>query len=157
MALKHLPAAAIGVIISAVTLAFSILFLSRVRLRFPIHPLTEPAIGSLSGVLGGGISESGPPVVVYGLAQGRAKDVFRSSLLAYFLCPGAAAALSYAALGMVNGRLLQLAAVGLLPGLAAAHLGLWLKQRTSEPALRLAVPATVIAVGVTGLLKYLVC
>ena len=157
LALKHLPVAAIGVAISAVTLAFGILFLSRVRVRFPVHPLTEPSIGLLSGVLQGGISESGPPVVIYGLSRGWAKDVFRSSLLAYFLCLAAAAAISYAVLGMIHGWLLELAAIGVLPALAAAHLGVWLKTRISEPAFRLAVLATVIAVGITGLLKHFAC
>ena len=155
-ALKHLPIHFIGATISVITLLFGILFLARVRVRFPVHPLTEPAIGLLSGVLGGGISASGPPVVVYGLAREWAKDVFRSSLLAYFLCLASAAAVSYTALGMVNSRLLLLSAAGLLPALAAAHLGVWLKQRTNQRTFRLAVLATVIAVGATGLLKYLV-
>ena len=39
--------------------------------------------------------------------------------------------------------------------LAAAHLGVWLKQRINERTFRLTVLATVIAVGVTGLVKYL--
>jgi len=154
-ALKHLPVHVIGAAISVITLLFGVLFLARVRIRFPVHPLTEPTIGLLSGVLGGGISESGPPVVVYGLSRDWAKDVFRSSLLAYFLCLAVTAAVSYAALGMVNSRLLRFAAVGLLPALAAAHLGVWLKQRINERTFRLAVLVTVIAVGVTGLAKYL--
>ncbi len=108
-------------------------------------------------MLGGSISESGPPVVVYGLSRDWAKDVFRSSLLAYFLCLAAAAAISYAVLGMIHSWLLELALVGVLPALAAAYLGVWLKQRISEPAFRLAVLATVIAVGIVGLLKHLVC
>ncbi len=157
LALKHLPVAAIGVVISTVTLLFGVLFLSRVRVRFPDHPLTEPAIGLVSGVLQGGISESGPPVVIYALARGWAKDAFRSSLLAYFLCLASVAAVSYAALGMIHGRLIELAAVGVLPALAAAHLGVRVKERISEPAFRIAVLVTVIAVGITGLLKHLVC
>ena len=39
--------------------------------------------------------------------------------------------------------------------LAAAHLGVWLKQRINERTFRLAVLVTVIVVGVTGLAKYL--
>jgi uncharacterized membrane protein YfcA len=77
--------------------------------------------------------------------------------LAYFLCLAAAAAISYAVLGMIHGWLLELAAIGVLPALAAAHLGVWLKTRISEPAFRLAVLATVIAVGITGLLKHFAC
>lgn len=154
-ALKHLPVHVIGAAISIITLVFGILFLARVRVRFPVHPATEPTVGLLSGILGGSISESGPPVVVYALSREWAKDVFRSSLLAYFLCLAVTAAASYTALGMVNSRLLLLSAAGLLPALATAHLGLWLKERTNERNFRLAVLVTVIAVGITGLVKYL--
>jgi len=154
-ALKHLPVHFIGAAISIITLVFGILFLSRVRVRFPVHPLTEPGIGLFSGMLGGSISESGPPVVVYGLSREWPKDVFRSSLLAYFLCLAATAAMSYISLGMVNSHLLTLSAAGLLPALAAGHLGVWLKDRINERNFRLAVLVTVIAVGIIGLAKYL--
>jgi uncharacterized membrane protein YfcA len=156
LALKHLPVHIIGAAISIITLVFGILFLSRVRVRFPVHPVTEPAIGLLSGMLGGSISESGPPVVVYALSREWPKDVFRSSLLAYFLCLATTAAISYTSLGMVNSHLLTLSACGLLPALAAGHLGVWLKDRINERTFRLAVLVTVIAVGITGLLKYLI-
>lgn len=154
-ALKHLPVHFIGAAISIITLVFGILFLSRVRVRFPVHPLTEPSIGLLSGILGGSISESGPPVVVYALSREWPKDTFRSSLLAYFLCLAATAAVSYTSLGMVKSHLLLLSAAGLLPALAAGHLGVWLKDHINENTFRLVVLATVIAVGVIGLVKYL--
>jgi uncharacterized membrane protein YfcA len=156
LALKHLPIGVIGAAISVVTLLFGLLFLARVRIRFPVHPATEPLIGLLSGMLGGSISESGPPVVVYGLSRDWAKDVFRSSLLAYFLCLSAAAAVSYIALGMVTGRMHLLAASALLPALAAARLGVLLKQRINERAFRLTVLATILVVSISGLLKHLV-
>jgi len=154
VALKYLPTDVIGAAISGVTLLFGLLFLARVRVRFPVHPATEPLIGLLSGILGGGISESGPPVVVYGLSREWAKDVFRSSLLSYFLCLSVAAMISYLALGMVTGAMLLLALVALAPALAAARLGVWLKQRIPERVFRLAVLATIIAVSVGGLLKH---
>lgn len=155
LALKHLPVHIIGAAISIITLVFGILFLSRMRVRFPVHPMTEPAIGLLSGMLGGSISESGPPVVVYALSREWPKDVFRSSLLAYFLCLATTAAVSYTSLGMVNSHLLTLSGAGLLPALVAGHLGVWLKDRIDEKTFRLAVLVTVIAVGVIGLMKYL--
>lgn len=156
LALKHLPASLIGAAISGVTLAFGLLFLARVRVRFPEHPATEPLIGLLSGMLGGSISESGPPVVVYGLSRGWAKDVFRSSLLAYFFCLATTAAFSYVALGMVTGHNLLLAAAALLPAFAAARLGLLVKQHINERVFRLTVLATILVVSITGLLKHLV-
>jgi uncharacterized protein len=156
LALKHLPTGVIGAVISGVTLLFGLLFLARVRIRFPRHPATEPLIGLLSGMLGGSISESGPPVVVYGLSREWAKDVFRSSLLTYFLCLSATATLSYVALGMVTGHMLLLAASALLPALAAARLGLLVKQRIDERIFRLTVLSTILVVSISGLLKYLV-
>jgi len=106
--------------------------------------------------LGGSISESGPPVVIYGLSRGWAKDVFRSSLLAYFLCLATTAACSYVAFGMVTGHMLLLAAAALLPAFAAARLGLLVKQHIHEAAFRLTVLATILVVSITGLLKHLV-
>ncbi|HPM80632.1 MAG TPA: sulfite exporter TauE/SafE family protein [Candidatus Anammoximicrobium sp.] len=154
LALKHLPVSVIGAAISIVTLLFGLLFLARVRIRFPTHPFTEPLIGLLSGMLGGSISESGPPVVVYGLSRQWPKDVFRSSLLAYFLCLSVTAASSYVALGMVTGRMLLLAAAALLPALAAARLGVLVKERINERAFRLTVLAIILVVSISGLLKH---
>lgn len=156
LALKHLPTSVIGVTISIVTLLFGLLFLARVRIRFPVHPVTEPLIGLVSGMLGGSISESGPPVVIYGLSRDWAKDVFRSSLLAYFLCLCVASTSSYVALGMVTGPMLLLAAGALLPALATARLGVLLKQRINERTFRLTVLVTIIVVSISGLLKYVV-
>lgn len=154
-ALGRLPVHVIGAIISGMTLLFGLIFLTRVRIRFPKHPWTEPAVGLLSGVLQGSISESGPPVVIYGLSREWAKDVFRSSLLAYFLCLAVTAAISYCLFGMINGHLLLLSAAGLLPALAAGRAGVWLKQRIPESAFRVAVLVTVVAVGIVGLVKHL--
>ncbi|NLF70489.1 MAG: sulfite exporter TauE/SafE family protein [Candidatus Anammoximicrobium sp.] len=156
LALKHLPTSLIGAAISVVTLLFGLLFLARVRIRFPAHPVTKPLIGLLSGMLGGSISESGPPVVIYGLSRQWAKDAFRSSLLAYFLCLCVASTSSYVALGMVTSHMLLLAACALLPALATARLGVLLKQRINERAFRLTVLATILVVSISGLLKHVV-
>jgi uncharacterized membrane protein YfcA len=99
--------------------------------------------------------EAGPPVVVYALSREWPKDTFRNSLLAYLLCLAATAAVSYTSLGMVNSHLLSLSATGLLPALAARHLGVWPKGRINESTFRLVVFITVIAVGVIRLMKYL--
>ncbi len=155
LALKYLPAAWIGAAISAVTLVFGLLFLARVRIRFPDHPATEPLIGLLSGILGGGISESGPPVVVYGLARGWSKDVFRSSLLAYFLCLSALGACCYVAYGMMSGSMLLLALAAFVPAFAASRVGVRLKDRINERTFRLTVLVTILVVSGCGLLKHL--
>lgn len=155
LALKYLPTAWIGVAISVVTLLFGLLFLARVRIRFPDHPATEPLIGLLSGILGGGISESGPPVVVYGLARGWAKDVFRSTLLAYFLCLSALGTLCYVAYGMMTVPMLLLALAALVPAFVASRVGVWLKERINERTFRLTVLLTILVVSTCGLVRHI--
>jgi len=154
LGLKYLPLAVIGTTISAVTLLFGVFFLSGMRVRIPDHPASELIVGLLSGLLGA-IVGSGPPVIVYGLARGWPKEVFRGSLLAYFFCLGATGVISYAALGLLSRHWLLLAAGSTPPALAAAWLGIQLKQRASEKTFRLIVLITVIAVGLVGLVKYL--
>ena len=63
--------------------------------------------------------------------------------------------ISYAALGLLSRHWLLLAAGSIPLALAAAWLGIRLKQRASEKTFRLIVLATVIAVGLVGLVKYL--
>lgn len=156
LALKYLPAAWIGTTISVITLAFGLLLLARVRVRFPEHEATEPTIGLLSGLLGGSISSPGPPVVLYAIARRWTKDVFRSSLMAYFLCLAAAGAVCYVAYGMVTQETLVISLAALLPGFAASRLGGRLKRRISERTFRWIVLIIILLVGVSGLLKHLV-
>ena len=87
LGLKYLPLTVIGTTISAVTLLFGVCFLSGMHVRIPDYPASALLVGLLSGLLGA-IVGSGPPVIVYGLARGWPKEVFRSSLLAYFFWLG---------------------------------------------------------------------
>jgi uncharacterized protein len=156
LALKTLPVGIVGVVISAVTLVFGILFLARVRVRFPEHPVTEPLVGLISGMLSGSVAQAGPPVVIYGISRQWNKDVFRSSLLTYFLCLSATSSFSYLLLGIVTGRTVLLAASALLPGLAAVRLGVLVKRRIDEGTFRRIVLGIIVTVGLVGLLKHLI-
>jgi len=54
----------------------------------------------------------------------------------------------------VTGRMLLLAAGALLPALAAARVGVLVKERINERAFRLTVLATILVVSISGLLKH---
>lgn len=155
MALKYLPAAWIGTAISLITLGFGLLLLARVRVRFPEHRATEAAIGLLSGMLGGSISSPGPPVVLYALARQWTKDVFRSSLMAYFLCLAATGVACYLAYGMVTQQTLVLSLAALLPGFVASRIGTRLKHRINERTFRGIVLSIILLVGTCGPIKHL--
>ena len=153
--LKHLPAACVGLTISGVTLAFAALFMFRIVVPLRENRATQVGVGLCSGMLGGCVSASGPPVVIYALARKWEKNVFRTTLLTYFTCLAAFAVGSYLCLGMVTHRSLTLAAAGFLPAVAAAAIGLALKNRLPERHFRNVVLAVIIATSLLGLAKYM--
>ena len=153
--LKHLPPAFVGVTISIVTLAFAILFLLKVTLPLRENRATQIGVGVCSGVLGGCVSASGPPIVIYGLARNWQKNLFRSTLLAYFTCLATTGVLSYFLMGMITKQTLVTSAVGFVPALAAAFVGLTLKNRLNESVFRSVVLVVILATSLLGFVKYL--
>ncbi|OGV65482.1 MAG: hypothetical protein A3K19_10360 [Lentisphaerae bacterium RIFOXYB12_FULL_65_16] len=152
--LKHLPVHVIGLIISVVTLTFAILFMFKVKVRLHENRPTELGIGLLSGWLGGAISESGPPVVVYGLARGWDKNTFRSTLITYFFFLCIMANVSFLYLGLLSWQSARYASAAVLPTLAAAIIGIWLKNRVNETFFRQAVLTVIVIVALLGLLRH---
>ncbi len=72
--------------------AFMVL-LAFVLLRGGLRPLREPRfalypVGFFSGLLGGSISISGPPVILFLSSQRLARDEFRATILTYFALAG---------------------------------------------------------------------
>lgn len=153
LCLAYLPSNAIRMAISLITFVFGLLFLFNYNIRLRDNNVTQGTIGLVSGILGGSISESGPPVVIYGLARGWIKDKFRTNLLAYFLTLAVMTNLSYLLLGMFNRENLDYSLFAALPALAAGWLGTKIKDRVSDETHRKAIIMIALAVAVMGLLK----
>lgn len=151
--LKYLSPDVLRSGIAMVTLAFAVLFLLKIRINLKESTGTQVGVGLLSGFLGGSISESGPPVVVYGLARGWDKDSFRTTLLTYFMCLCVLAIISYWKLGLFSGRSLATFAAAIVPCFLAAVMGVVFKNRVGEVAFRKAVLLVVILVSLIGLSK----
>lgn len=151
--LAYLPSTAIRVAISIITLIFGLLFLLNINIRVRDNNLTQGAVGLVSGILGGSISESGPPVVIYGLARGWMKDKFRTNLLAYFLTLAVMTNLSYLLLGMFNRENLSLSLFAAVPALAAGWVGTKIKDRVSDETHRKAIIMIILVAAVMGFLK----
>jgi uncharacterized membrane protein YfcA len=149
-ALKMLPVDLVRLVVSGVTLLFGLLFLAKVPLRLREHPAVDLGTGLLSGWLGGCISQSGPPMVVYALARGWAKEAFRANLMAYFFVMNLFALGAYWQFGLLSARCVTLAALAVVPALAVSWVGLLVKNRISERHFRLAVLVIILLVGVAG-------
>ncbi|MBN1489985.1 MAG: sulfite exporter TauE/SafE family protein [Phycisphaerae bacterium] len=153
--LKYLPTHVLGLIISIVTLIFAILFLLKIRINLKENAGTQMCVGLLSGFLGGSISESGPPVVIYGLARDWDKNAFRTTLLTYFTCLCVLALLCYWQLGLLSGKSLSTFSAAIIPCFLAAIFGLVFKNRVGEATFRRAVLAVIIMVSLIGLIRSL--
>ena len=108
----------------------------------------------LSGFLSGCTAQSGPPIIIYGLARQWDKDMFRATLLAYFSGLSMMTLIWYFSMGLVTVKATTTAGVALLPALAVAYLGVRLKNRVNEMVFRRVVLLVIMAVGCMGLASY---
>jgi len=153
-ALKTLPMHVVGILISVITLVFAILFMAKIRVKMDERKRTQIPLGLLSGVLGGCISESGPPVVIYGLSRGWAKDIFRTTLLTYFTILATEAGITYGVLHMYTPWCFKAAAMALIPSIFAAWVGIKLKNRLGEDHFRRLVLVVIVLVSMVGLFRH---
>lgn len=94
-------------------------------LDFVSRPLAA-LVGFIAGILGGAITLSGPPVVLFvSQAHAKEKDFFRGTLLAFFTVEILASLVSYVILGILTREHLILTAQ-VLP---VTFLGLWVGYR----------------------------
>ncbi|MFH1476917.1 MAG: sulfite exporter TauE/SafE family protein [Verrucomicrobiota bacterium] len=152
--LACLPLGTLRVLISLITLAFALIFILQINIKFRETLRVYLGIGFLSGLLGGSISEAGPPVIVMGLACGWGKNQFRATLLAYFFFLCLAANISFLSLGLYTARSLEMFATAGLPALAAAYLGIYLKNRIHDMSFRRLVLIIIIFVSILGFIPH---
>lgn len=155
LGLKHLPLDAIGVVISVVTGTCALLLLANVRIRLKDGLGTQLGVGLLSGLLSGCVAQPGPPVIVYSLARGWEKDIFRATLLTYFTCLCGLAVFTYWQIGLVTRGSVLAAGVTIPPAVLIARGGMVLKNRASEASFRRAILITVMLVSLVNAAKYI--
>lgn len=85
--------------------------------------------GLVAGVLGGAYNINGPPVMLYGTAQGWAPQQFRATLFGYFLPSGIITATTHAIAGLWQPDTLSLYWTCLPWALVALALGQFLNAR----------------------------
>ena len=128
------------ILVGAVVIGASVLAY-RVREVRAIRPGVAPAVaaGAVSGVLGGSTSMGGPPAIFYLLGTERNMEVFRGTLLAFFLPSSLVRIGGLAALGRVTPDVLRFSAIALPAMVVGLVVGAWLRYRVPEEAFRLLV------------------
>jgi hypothetical protein len=128
------------ILVGVVVIAASILAY-RVREVRPMRAGIMPALGAgaAGGVLGGSTSMGGPPAIFYLLSTERSVEMFRGTILAFFLPSSLVRIGGLAALGRVTPDVLRFSAIA-LPAMAIGLVaGAWLRHRVREETFRLLV------------------
>ena len=113
---------AMRMLIGAVTLLAALTLWLKPARPLRAEKLWAPAVGALSGAMGGATGMSGPPVVLFGLNQGWPAAALRANLIGYFAAKHLVNLGFMAGFGILNAGTLALG-VAALPGMAAGYFG----------------------------------
>lgn len=150
--LVSLDSRIIKLVIGIVTVLFTIA--SIMGLRWEIKKTSQASIpvGLLSGLLGGSISISGPPIVLFFNNQNVEKKTFRANLIAYFFCLYVATVPAYFYGDLITLGLIR-SSLYLVPVLfMGASIGIWLSHRVDETLFK---RIALLLILVTGLMAIL--
>ena len=148
-----LDARTLQIAVGVLVCIFAALFLFGCQWKTRHERLGLAASGVLSGLIGGCIAMSGPPVVIFLANQGVAKHVSRANLASYFFCMNVAAQSSYA-IGGIHDTSYFLMAAGFLPALVVGTtLGVRLSRRLNERLFRRVTLAVLLIMGALALGK----
>jgi uncharacterized protein len=111
--LKHLDTNLIQLVLGAVLVGYALYGLAS---RLSLKGIRTPWVylyGFLAGCLGGALSASGPPVIIYTSLQPWSKDQIKVTLQGYFLASGLIVVLFQAASGLTTWSVMKLFALSL--------------------------------------------
>jgi uncharacterized membrane protein YfcA len=139
-------------LIGLVVILFAAAFLSGFGWKIKNERLAFVPVGFLSGLLGGAMSISGPPIVLFFSNQGMEKKTFRANLIVYFLGLYLATTLNYFISGLVSTELLQYAVYMVPVLIIGTMLGIRLYKVVDEALFR---KITLILVLIKGFMTIL--
>jgi len=146
-ALMQIPSQGLSVSVGIIMVAFtSYQFMVRPAPRAFGKWLTVLA-GFCSGVLGGSLGVSGPPVIVYTALQPWTKDQAKATLACFFALSSLVIIATQAASGMITGEVLHLYALSLPALLSGIFLGTKAYGRLSDHGYRRLALALVFLLG----------
>ncbi len=153
--LKRMDPAHVQMVLAVVLLAYSYYGL---RFKLPIGNVGGPwayLFGFFAGGLGGAISASGPPVIVYTSLQAWTKDQVKVTLQGFFIVSGLIIGVFHAANGLTTERVLLNFLVSIPTLLAGTWAGSRLYGRFREEGYRRVMLVLLGALGVFTLVRVL--
>lgn len=139
-------------LISLVVVVFSALLVSGYRYTGTPRRVTMIGLGSIVGVLLGATSVGAPPVILYLLSSSDPQRVIRANLTAFVTAISIVGLLMLTAAGQITLERLAYAAFLAVPFILATWGGGLLFERVQETNVRRCALATMLAIGLIGLL-----
>jgi len=153
--LVSLDSQAIRLAIGAVTVLFTAASMIGIRREIPNARAASIPVGLVSGVLGGSMSISGPPIVLFFNNQKVEKTTFRANLIAYFFSLYIATVPAYVYGNLITVDLLGSSAVMVPIMFLGATLGIGVSRRVDEAAFKKIALLLVLATGLMTILSAL--
>jgi uncharacterized protein len=155
MLLVHLEALWIQRFIGLILLLYSLWgFFTPSRTR-ELRGAWPYGFGFLGGLMGGAVSASGPPVIVYATLQPWSKDALKATLQGFFLFSGIVTIFFQAREGLLTGPVLRIFLFSIAPILTGVWLGHVLYGKLGEHSYRQLVLAMLGVLGVFTLVRAL--
>ena len=149
--LVSLDSQIIRLVIGIVTALFTIASMMGVKREISNTRLASIPVGLLSGVMGGTISISGPPIVLFFNNQNVEKKVFRANLIAYFFLYFATVP-AYFFGNLITLELLQSSAVMVPVMFLGATMGIRLSKKIDETVFKRITLLLILVTGVMAIL-----
>jgi uncharacterized membrane protein YfcA len=150
--LVSLDSQIIRLVIGVVTVLFTIASFMGVKREIQNTRLASIPVGLLSGILGGSMSISGPPIVLFFNNQNVEKKVFRANLIAYFFCLYVATVPAYFYGNLITVELLQSSAVMVPVMFIGATMGIRLSKKLNETVFKRITLLLILITGVMAIL-----
>ena len=154
--LSRLDPSVIKLAVAILVIPFSVLLLLGHSHQFKRDALGCVIAGFMGGVLAASTSLGGPPVVLFLLNQGLAKERFVGTLATYFLFACIVSAGTFASLGMITIDLLTKAAILLPPLWLGTYAGIKVLPRINPTLFRKIASSLVSAAALTIIITILI-
>lgn len=118
------------------------------KIKFKPTPLNGIIFGTLSGILGGLFSVSGPPIVLYMLAASEDNNTYMANIQVYFTITSLYSTLIRLIYGMVDTSMLLYSGIGFIAVLFGLYLGKKLFFKLSPSMLQRVIYAVMLLSGI---------
>ena len=141
--------------IGVVTVLFAAASMMGIRREIPNVKLASVPVGLVSGILGGSMSISGPPIVLFFNNQNIEKTVFRANLIAYFFSLYVATVPAYLFGNLITTSLVSSSAIMVPIMFIGATLGIKLSKKVDETVFKKIALMLVLVTGLMAILTAL--